>query len=53
VIAKHKKKELENKNQQGFINEKNDYSINKYNKELTTHLNKNNEDQSQKGKIYW
>jgi len=42
VIAKHIKKELKNKNQQGFINEKNNHS-NEYNKELTTYLNKNNE----------
>ncbi|KYN05931.1 hypothetical protein ALC62_03133, partial [Cyphomyrmex costatus] len=48
VIAKHKK-ELKDKNRQDFINEDNNYSIDEYNKMLTTHLNKNNEDQSQKG----
>lgn len=46
VIAKHIKKELKDKNQQDFINE-DDHSIDEYNKELTTHLNKN--DQSDKG----
>ncbi|KYN28154.1 hypothetical protein ALC57_02435 [Trachymyrmex cornetzi] len=48
VIVKHKKKELEDKNRQDFINEDNNHSIDEYNKELTTHLNENNGDQSQK-----
>lgn len=48
VIAKHKKKEMEDKHQQGFINEDN-HSTHEYNKELTAHLNNNSEDQSLKG----
>ncbi|XP_025265100.1 uncharacterized protein LOC112638174 [Camponotus floridanus] len=48
VIAKRKKTELEDNNEGGFIDEDNVHSIDEYNKE-TTHLNKNNEDQFQKG----
>ncbi|XP_011694048.1 PREDICTED: uncharacterized protein LOC105453625 [Wasmannia auropunctata] len=54
IIAKPKKKELENKNQKDFITKDNedfitdDHSIDKCNKELTTHQNEINGDKSQK-----
>lgn len=50
VIAKHKKKTLEDTNEEGCSND-NVNSSNEYNKEFTTHVNKNNKNLFQKGKI--